>query len=1411
MTEPIPSMTENSVLSSEQQNLLNAYWQRLSKEQQLIVQLLSVTFYGCSRTVLGLCLQKLGAFTQKQKALTAKLLEPYLKEPLQSGLIVELTYPYQGRIGCNSLFVEIATRIAIQEGYFDALAEAVLKQLNIPLSTERSIYEVDKALCGARICFYRQEFKQVHAYFTAIRPWARNTTIPDEIGFYRQIVFNPYDTEWFAKLPDELQGLVPAFMQRQTLVALQPPDNNALTLLHHYCQKHSFIEDNNACLALLASLLTRGDWDAAGGYLSNPQTPEIFAAYAWLQFLRGDNAAALETYNQAFTLLKKKTGKRKVYFEHLPGVFWPIALIKAGTPEAIQQAEECLNSAQTVANRVHQGIYSLLQQFLKVLHGDIHEPDRIMGLPINTTDQPLGGFFIAVVQYWTMADGGKIHREKLEVLHKLARQNGYRWISAELANMLLSLGGAHAAVDCREEVESFFSAGRHSLLEVHKPRQRWEMALEALANLNPSPSTAQQAAKAAGKTSRLAWWLHFNNGKLSVEPKEQVLNAKGVWSKGRAVALKRLKDESPTLDFLTPQDIAACAHIHSVYEGGWGNVYYTFKPQVALALAGHPLLFWADNPDIRVELALGDPELRVEKQQNGRLKISLSPQPESDQQKIHIAKESPTRLKAVEFKPEHRKILDILGKQGLEVPASAQDKVLQAIAGITPLLTVHSDIGGGVENVTEVPADNTLRVHLLPFGEGLKASLLMRPFGDAGPYYPPGSGGATVLAEIGGQRMQTRRNLRDEKKLVRQLLETSLTLADADEDGGEYLLADPGQCLEFLLELENIKQQVRIEWPEGQKFRLAGQAGLNQFRMQIRKDRDWFGLEGEVQVNEQHVFDMRQLLDLLAQSKGRFVQLEDGQFLALTEAFRKRLEELHNYTERHGKSLRIHPLAAMALGDIDAGLAEFKADKHWKEHLQRLHAAQNYQPLLPSTFQAELRDYQRDGFRWLARLAQWGVGGCLADDMGLGKTLQALAAILTFAPQGPSLVIAPTSVCMNWESEAARFTPTLNVKQFSAGDRQKLLDSLQPFDLLICSYGLLQQEQLAELLAKVQFQTIVLDEAQAIKNIATRRSQAAMNLQANFKLITTGTPVENHLGELWNLFRFINPGLLGSLEQFSRRFAAPIERNQDKNARQQLRKLIQPFILRRTKTQVLQELPPRTEIVIHVDLSADEMAFYEALRREALQKIAGITEPGGQKHLQILAEIMKLRRACCNTQLVAVDVALPSSKLEAFGEILDELLDNKHKALVFSQFVDHLRLLQGYLDKKQVSYQYLDGSTPAKERKQRVDAFQRGEGDLFLISLKAGGVGLNLTAADYVLHMDPWWNPAVEDQASDRVHRIGQQRPVTIYRFVARGTIEEKIVALHAQKRDLADSLLEGADISGKMSADELLTLMSEE
>jgi SNF2 family DNA or RNA helicase len=316
-----------------------------------------------------------------------------------------------------------------------------------------------------------------------------------------------------------------------------------------------------------------------------------------------------------------------------------------------------------------------------------------------------------------------------------------------------------------------------------------------------------------------------------------------------------------------------------------------------------------------------------------------------------------------------------------------------------------------------------------------------------------------------------------------------------------------------------------------------------------------------------------------------------------------------------------------------------------------------------------------------------------------------------------------------------------------------------------------------------------------------------MQLQGKVKVILTGTPIENRLGELWNLLNFINPGLLGSYNSFSKRFVGPIEQQKNVSARHALKKLIQPFILRRLKTNVLEDLPPRIEKTVVIPFDEKERAFYEALRRTALENLAQVGS-SDQKRIHILAEIMKLRRACCHPDLVAPDLSLSSSKLVRFMELVEELRENRHRALVFSQFVGCLEKVRAMLDERSVSYQYLDGSTPLEERKRRVDAFQGGEGDLFLISLRAGGTGLNLTGADFVIHLDPWWNPAVEDQASDRAHRIGQTRTVTIYRMIMEQTIEEKIIQLHHNKRDLANDLLDGADISGKLTDEELIGLI---
>ncbi|HYP34580.1 MAG TPA: DEAD/DEAH box helicase, partial [Burkholderiaceae bacterium] len=329
------------------------------------------------------------------------------------------------------------------------------------------------------------------------------------------------------------------------------------------------------------------------------------------------------------------------------------------------------------------------------------------------------------------------------------------------------------------------------------------------------------------------------------------------------------------------------------------------------------------------------------------------------------------------------------------------------------------------------------------------------------------------------------------------------------------------------------------------------------------------------------------------------------------------------------------------------------------------------------------------------------------------------------------------------------------------------------------------------------------------KNAAAKRTQAAQTLQADFRLALSGTPIENRLAELWSIMQICNPGLLGTLARFNERFAVPIERDRDRDAQRTLKRLTAPFVLRRTKAQVLDDLPARTELTLRVQPGDDERAHYEALRREAVDAAqAGLAEGGGKAQINVLAQLTRLRRAACDPRLVSPAVTMSGAKVQAFADLAEELAANGHKALVFSQFVDFLQLLRQPLDAAGIAYQYLDGSTPAVERTRRVAAFQAGEGTLFLISLKAGGFGLNLTVADYVVIADPWWNPAAEDQASGRAHRIGQLRPVTVYRLVNAGTLEERIVELHQHKRALAEGVIDGAESGAPLDARTLVELM---
>jgi superfamily II DNA or RNA helicase len=439
---------------------------------------------------------------------------------------------------------------------------------------------------------------------------------------------------------------------------------------------------------------------------------------------------------------------------------------------------------------------------------------------------------------------------------------------------------------------------------------------------------------------------------------------------------------------------------------------------------------------------------------------------------------------------------------------------------------------------------------------------------------------------------------------------------------------------------------------------------------------------------------------------------------------------------------------------------------------------------------ARLREYQEEGVSWLWRLAQSGLGGILADEMGLGKTVEMLAFLRACQETEPALIVCPTSLIANWRNEAQRFTPELKVLILEGPDRRAHFHEIPAVDIVLTSYALLQRD--AEEYKAIQFSTVVLDEAQHIKNPDTQNAQSAFGLRGRHRFVLTGTPMENSVRDLWSLMNFVLPGYLGSRADFRERYEQPLTRGEAPEVQRRLARRMRPFLLRRRKTEVAKELPEKLEQSVICDLTARQRAAYDGLLREIQTGIAGERENAGAIRMKMLLGLLRLRQVCCHLQLVGADLAKAdgaSAKLELLEELLEEAIDGGHRVLVFSQFVAMLSLIRGRLETKAIDFSYLDGQT--KERQAVVDKFQSDPSiPVFLMSLKAGGVGLNLSAADTVIHFDPWWNYAAEAQATDRAHRIGQTRVVTAYKLIARDTVEEKIVKLQARKRSASEGLI---------------------
>jgi superfamily II DNA or RNA helicase len=1199
-----------------------------------------------------------------------------------------------------------------------------------------------------------------------------------------------------------------------------------------------------ALRALLAGHTLSGiieEWRLLGGLPDEPPLPApdtapdaaadpralLKAGHAGLRLTaHGRWAEASSRYASALEGLRRLSGQRKALLPTWVALGHVLALMALGTPASLAQAQKFCLTESGRRQASPDSLWGVLALAIRMRQGEERRDLRALPLrsqPGQVHPDDLASWIGRAWLHDPASDPAPPPAERTIALEMIARlhQCGLTLLAGLMESALAVLEGR--------------PPGRPFITGASPHLPAWQRTLDALARLGQDSAAAPEE---AGPATRLVWVLSVNpHGALeAIQPMEQRQGPRG-WGKPRALPLSRLlrDDRLPAHDLRLVRCLRASAH-----ERGGQRLDLA---QAIAALVGHPQIEFDDAPGMNVSLTEAPAEIDVT-DLGERLRVTLRPPPrwcdpqadrsepqlpivnaadqrEADQLLLTtVLRDGPDRARVVRFSAAQKRAAQLIAT-GLEVPHGAMAQLDEALRGLGAHFRIHSDSAGagtagadGAAPAQEVEAETRLRAELTPESDGLALRLAVAPLGTEGPRLEPGQGRVRLIAtSSGGTPRATRRDLARERDHLERVLEACPMLEPLPDGApARWSVAEPELALALLERLPTLQAIEALDWPRGRPIQVDA-AGLQQLKVRVRSGQDWLALDGGVEIDEQLVFSLGRLLDWSRTQRSRFVPMGDGRYLALTEELRGRLEDMAGVAEIRQDAARLTPLAAPWLEQTLEG-SRLETDARFRERVERLAQLERQVPRLPGTLQAELRPYQQEGFEWAMRRAGAGFGAILADDMGLGKTLQALAVLLARGRGGAALVVAPTSLIGNWLAEARRFAPTLHLIDFGAtppAEREALRAAAGPNEVLLVSYTLLQLD--AEGFAGRDWHTLVLDEAQAVKNAAARRSQAVHALRADFRLALSGTPIENRLAELWSIMQICNPGLLGTQAQFAERFAVPIERDRHRGRQRTLRRLVGPFILRRTKSQVLEDLPPLTERVLTVEAEPAEQAHYEALRRQALKEAEAALQGdagSGSAQLHLLAQLTRLRRAACDPRLVTPELSLAGAKVRAFGELARELAANGHRTLVFSQFVDFLQLLRATLDEAGLSHQYLDGATPAAERSRRVAAFQDGEGDFFLISLKAGGFGLNLTAADDVVIADPWWNPAAEDQASGRAHRIGQQRPVTVYRLVRQGTLEERIVALHHDKRELAAQVLDGGDgpALAPLAPQELLALM---
>lgn len=1229
------------------------------------------------------------------------------------------------------------------------------------------------------------------------RPASLRGLVRSDEQWLRESVCEAFDAAWFTGVWGEDALTVAEQVVRESLHRLEPLGGLERWFLAAALQVEQVVVRQRLLALWLEQAALRGDVDALERH-ARELSPTTRAIHGICQsFITGDSGRVAALLELLFDS-KKPSGAEAGALSVVPALL----RVGLGTPAAFAEAKRLLGTLKRA------DIKAATRAF-RALVGFLTDPD-VKQRRLDVYQLARNGSF------WELLLSGvavELHTERgvtraawaVQLVQAALswRAAGYAWIARQGFGLARRFDAEQASEELRrhellwEDVER---SGELFLWSGIVVKPEWEKTLQRLDQLSA------QLQKTTERQYRVAWFVDMADGELSRPALQEFRVDMGTWTQGRRMSWAELhdyKDKLPVED----RRVLDCSQ-----EIAGGKREPT--QEAAAALVGHPRVFNGARAMLPVSVLPG--RARIETQERGGF-IHISTEPQGAVVGVNVSVESEDRLRVYHVSEDMGRVMDAL-PHGVRIPRAQESALLEVLGKLSMSVDVVSP-ELGVEQ--EVEADATPRVRASLHAGAWLVQFGVRPFSDGGRFFVAGEGTPRIKAFHAGRRLRSLRNLRDERERVDALLACcgSLPLEDDEvrsplDPPDSWVLGEEG-LLCLLSDLSRCGVEHHFEWPERAGLRLRGTATSRNLKGQLRCIKGWYLAQGEVKLSDVDQVALEALVKASPLGLGRFVRLETGDYVEVEEKVRRILAALKSAHLTPGRSAKDPEIPAGALqvyrgalsslrrfADPDSG---FELDPEVNAWLARVDQALRQGFRLPEGLQAELREYQRAGFVWLSRLAELGLGACLADDMGLGKTLQIIALLL--ARGRPSLVVAPTSVCVNWLNEISRFAPELRAMEYLGKARRRQLDRFleEGAGVVIASYALLQQD--SEHLAKQAWDVVVLDEAQFIKNASSLRAKAAYQLKADVRIVATGTPLENHLGDVWSIFRFLNPGLLGSWKNFRREFLRPIEQDQDEEARGELRQRVEPYILRRRKAEVLKELPPITDILHEVRFSEDEMMRYGLLRKQVHEKL--FTHAGRRDNkLEVLAELTRLRRFCCHPRLVFPDAPHECSKIDAFLDLSEELAENGHRALVFSQFVDFLSLVREQLDERGLSYEYLDGSVPKAQRQRRVEAFQAGAAPLFLISLKAGGFGLNLTAADYVIHLDPWWNPAVEAQATDRAHRIGQERPVTVYRLLMKHSIEQSVTELHARKRELAAALLDGSDRVATLDADELLGLL---